>query len=56
MFTAIGSTRETVTVVLGEMQDEGLIQIGRRKILITDAKRLARSVHKPVPDLPAASS
>jgi CRP-like cAMP-binding protein len=51
----IGSTRETVTVVLGEMQQEGLIRIGRRKLWITDADRLARSVQRTAPELPAAS-
>ena len=51
----IGSTRETVTVVLGEMQQEGLIRIGRRKITITDLEKLAGSVHRTVPALPAAS-
>ena len=49
----IGSTRETVTVVLGEMQDEGLLSIGRRRIVIRDLGRLARSVQRPVPVLPA---
>lgn len=37
----IGSTRETVTVVLGELQAEGLLTTGRRKILLTDVDRLA---------------
>ena len=30
----IGSTRETVTLVLGELQTEGLIKLGRRKITL----------------------
>jgi len=38
----IGSTRETVTVVLGELQNEGLVKLGRRKIIITDPQRLAK--------------
>ena len=50
----IGSTRETVTVVLGELQDDGLIAIGRRKILIRDVAALARSVHKRPPSVPAS--
>ncbi len=41
----IGSTRETVTVVLGHMQDEQLVRIGRRRITLIDAPRLAASVH-----------
>ncbi len=51
----IGSTRETVTVVLGEMQNEGLLSIGRRRIVILDLKRLAGSVQRPVPVLPVAA-
>lgn len=50
----IGSTRETVTVVLGEMQSEGLLSIGRRRIVILDLDRLARSVQRPTPVLPVA--
>jgi len=37
----IGSTRETVTVLLGEMQAEGLVKIGRRQMVITDMNRLS---------------
>ncbi len=47
----IGSTRETVTVVLGELQSEGRIEVGRRKIVLTDVNFLAGSVDKPVPRL-----
>ncbi len=45
----IGSTRETVTVVLGELQAEGSLRLGRRRIVLTDVKRLAESVSAPVP-------
>jgi CRP-like cAMP-binding protein len=38
----IGSTRETVTVLLGELQSEGLLRIKRQHIEIRDARRLAR--------------
>ncbi len=47
----IGSTRETVTVVLGELQSEGRLQLGRRKIVLTDLARLAEVVSMPVPQL-----
>jgi len=47
----IGSTRETVTVVLGELQAEGLLELGRRKIKLIDIARLADSVNVPVPRL-----
>ena len=47
----IGSTRETVTVVLGELQIEGLLELGRRKISLLDMARLADSVNVPMPQL-----
>lgn len=50
----IGSTRETVTVVLGELQQEGLIAIGRKRIVIRDAEKLAQSVQRTAPPVPAA--
>lgn len=45
----IGSTRETVTVILGQLKAEGSIDSGRRKIVLTAPQRLARSVHRPTP-------
>jgi len=36
----IGSTRETVTITLGELQDEGTISIARRTIVLTRPERL----------------
>ena len=50
----IGSTRETVTVVLGELQNEGRLQLGRRKIVLTDVAQLADSVNVAVPRLSRA--
>ncbi|NOY29263.1 MAG: Crp/Fnr family transcriptional regulator [Planctomycetes bacterium] len=50
----IGSTRETVTVVLGELQAEGLLELGRRKIRLIDIARLADSVNIPIPRLSGA--
>ncbi len=47
----IGSTRETVTVVLGKMQQEGLLGIRRRRITIYDAETLARSVDRELPNV-----
>jgi len=44
----IGSTRETVTVVLGELQDEGKLQLGRRRIVLIRPQALADSVHRPL--------
>ncbi len=48
----IGSTRETVTVVLGEMQAEGLLTVGRRKLVLVKTERLAASVHRATPEIP----
>jgi len=48
----IGSTRETVTVLLGELQDEGSLMIRRRQILITNMPRLAAAVDSPPPTIP----
>lgn len=42
----IGSTRETVTVVLGKMQNEGLLSIRRRRITICKLATLAESVNR----------
>lgn len=50
----IGSTRETVTVVLGELQAEGRLKIGRRKIVLTDIVWLADSVGATAPRLTEA--
>ena len=37
----IGVTRETVTIVLGELQQHGLIEVERRRITVPDCARLA---------------
>jgi CRP/FNR family cyclic AMP-dependent transcriptional regulator len=37
----IGATRESVTLTLGRLQAEGLIQVRRRRLMVLDAKRLA---------------
>jgi CRP-like cAMP-binding protein len=47
--SVIGSTRETVTVVLGELQAEGLISVGRRKIVIRQPEQLAGHVERAFP-------
>lgn len=41
MANIIGSTRETVTVVLGELQKENLIEIARRRVRIINIDELA---------------
>jgi len=45
----IGSTRETVTVVLGQLKAEGSVNGGRCKIVLTQPERLARSVDRQPP-------
>lgn len=55
MASVIGSTRETVTVVLGELQSEGLLTVGRRKIVLADPDRLARAADGPIKPQAAAA-
>ena len=50
----IGSTRETVTVVLGKMQLDGLLNVRRRRITLLDTRALAQSVDRKVPTTPGA--
>ncbi len=51
MASIIGSTRETVTVVLGQLQKEELIQIARRRVVILDLQRLAIAVNESAPEV-----
>lgn len=51
MASIIGSTRETVTVVLGQLQRDDFLTIARRKIIIKDLSRLAQEVDEPAPQL-----
>jgi CRP/FNR family cyclic AMP-dependent transcriptional regulator len=44
MASAIGATRETVTITLGELQAEGLIQVHRRRVYLQHVDRLSGSV------------
>lgn len=43
----IGSTRETVTLVLGKMKREGLLAFDRRRVVIRDRSQLAARVAEP---------
>jgi CRP-like cAMP-binding protein len=45
----IGSTRETVTLVLGELQEEGAITVSRKEIILHEVGKLAAEVEVPVP-------
>ena len=51
MASIIGSTRETVTVVLGQLKGEDLLQISRRRIVLLSLEKLAKEVSEPVPQL-----
>lgn len=55
MANIIGSTRETVTVVLGELQKEGLIEIARRRVKILELQQLANQVNE-IARLPKSSN
>ena len=48
----IGVTRETVTTLLGEMQLDGFLLIGRQKIVIRNLRRLSACLDTAVPPLP----
>lgn len=45
----IGVTRETVTVALGQLQRDGLISTQRRRLVVTDCRRLAALAGIPAP-------
>ncbi len=48
----IGATRETVTSILLELRAEGLLAVGRRRLVLTDVARLAALVgRKPPSDI-----
>jgi CRP-like cAMP-binding protein len=51
----IGSTRETVTVVLGELQQEGLLVIQRRQVVLRRVETLASSIDVPTPKMPTGN-
>ncbi len=51
MANIIGSTRETVTVVLGDLQQEGLLEVKRRQVILKNMERLASSIGAKPPDI-----
>ena len=44
MASIIGATRETVTITLGELQDEGVIEVNRRRITLRNVGNLATTI------------
>ena len=51
----IGATRETVTVLLGNLRDEGLLTIRRKQLVVHDLKRLATSIGERPPLIPEST-
>lgn len=49
----IGSTRESVTLLLGQLQYERLLFVERRMITITAQQQLASSIDEKFPELPS---
>jgi CRP-like cAMP-binding protein len=49
--SVIGSTRETVTVLLGELQHERSLIIKRRQIILTNLRQLASSIDEVPPEV-----
>ena len=49
--SVIGSTRETVTVLLGELQLERSLIIKRRQIILTNLRQLASSLDEVLPEV-----
>ncbi len=47
----IGATRESVTMILGDLQSEGLLQVSRQRLLILDLYRLASMVQLTAPSV-----
>ncbi|TWU40237.1 Global nitrogen regulator [Novipirellula aureliae] len=47
----MGSTRETVTILLGQLKSEGMVDVGRQRIVLVQAEQLAMSVHRKAPSL-----
>ncbi|WP_291425735.1 Crp/Fnr family transcriptional regulator [Deinococcus sp.] len=44
----VGSTRETITKLLGDFRNRGLLDLGYRRIILTDHDGLLRAAREPV--------
>ncbi|WP_309570236.1 Crp/Fnr family transcriptional regulator [Deinococcus sp.] len=44
----VGSTRETITKLLGDFRSRGLLDIGYRRIVLTDRDGLTRAMQEPL--------
>ena len=47
----IGSTRESVTVMLGKLQAEGLVRVRRQRLALLQLRTLANTVGRAVPQI-----
>ncbi len=56
MAAVIGATRETVTHILGDMQQEGLIAISRQRLVLLSPARIASEVGAALPPLSTGNS
>ena len=45
---AVGSTRETITKLLGEFRSKGLLDLGYRRIVVMDRSGLERAARQPL--------
>lgn len=55
MASIVGTTRESTTLVLGELQEMGIVQIARQRVVVLDLHRLAGLVDAVPPILDAIS-
>jgi biotin operon repressor len=53
--SVIGSTRETVTNTISELEQEGRIIVRRRQFILRNMNQLAESIDAPLPQLKAIS-
>lgn len=44
----VGSTRETITKLLGDFRNQGLLDLGYRRIILTDREGLQRATQEPM--------
>lgn len=49
----IGATRESVTLLLGELQSEGLVVVSRQRVVVCSPARLAHNMGLPAPEPPS---
>ena len=56
MASLVGSTRESITVALGELTLEGYVRLARRQVFIRDIVGLAASVDTKPPELGHSSA